>query len=98
VACGPGDEEAGDIVRADVVQIAGDAERFGGLLPAALCRVQPPADEYQRKNTRQPQQDYQPVSLRKNSATVALPRASSLNRTAPRNQTDLRFSDMARTE
>ncbi len=61
----PGDEEGRDIVRADVVQVAGDAERFGGLLPASLCRVQPPTDEYQRKNTHQSQQDYQPVSLGK---------------------------------
>ena len=44
VALGPGDEEGGDIVRADVVEVAGDAERFGGRLPAdfrsrsATCR------------------------------------------------------------
>ena len=65
VALGPGDEEGRDVVRADVVEVAGDAERFGGLLPAALCRVQPPADEYQRKSDQQSQQDYQPTSLGK---------------------------------
>jgi hypothetical protein len=63
VALRPGDEEGRDIVRADVVQVAGDAERFGRLLPASLCRVQPPTDEYQRKSTHQSQQDYQPVSF-----------------------------------
>ena len=62
VALGPGDEEGRDVVRADVVEVAGDAERFGGLLPADLCRVQPPADEHQRKNAQQSQQG-QPASL-----------------------------------
>ena len=47
VALGPGDEEGRDVVRADVVEVAGDAERFGRLLPADLCRVQPPAEEHQ---------------------------------------------------
>jgi hypothetical protein len=28
-----------------------------------LCRIQPPADEYQRQNTHQSQEDDQPVSL-----------------------------------
>ena len=57
VALGPGDEEGRDVVRADVVEVAGDAERFGGLLPADLCRVQPPADDYQRKSAQHSQQD-----------------------------------------
>ena len=48
MALGPGDEEGGDIARADVIEVAGDAERFCGLLPADLVRVQPPADENQR--------------------------------------------------
>src|SRR2546426_12636680 len=59
-------EEGRDVVRADVVKVASDAERFGGLLPAALCRradfVQPLADEYQRKSARHSQQ-HQPTSL-----------------------------------
>ena len=38
VALGPGDEERRDVVRADVVEIAGDAERFGRLLPACCLR------------------------------------------------------------
>ena len=63
VALGPGDEEGRGIRRANVVQVAGDAERFGGPLPASLCRIQPPAHEYQRKNTRQSYEDYQPISL-----------------------------------
>jgi hypothetical protein len=36
VALRRGDEEGRDVVRADVVEIAGDAERFSGLLPAAV--------------------------------------------------------------
>jgi hypothetical protein len=63
MALGPGDEEGRGIVRADVVQVPGDAERFGGSLPASLCRVQGPADEYQRKHTHHSQEDYQLVSL-----------------------------------
>src|SRR2546425_6003312 len=58
-------EEGRDVVRADVVKVASDAERFGGLLPAALCRradfVQPLADEYQRKSA-QHSQPHQPTS------------------------------------
>ena len=47
VALGPGDEEGRDVVRADVVEIAGDAERFGGLLPVAVCVGLPlPAEEH----------------------------------------------------
>ena len=53
VARRPGDEEGRGIRRANIVQVAGDAERFGGRLPASLRRIQPPADEYQRKNARQ---------------------------------------------
>ena len=53
MALGPGDEEGRGIRRANVVQVAGDAERFGGPLPPSFCRIQPSADEYQRKNTRQ---------------------------------------------
>src|SRR5688572_5689096 len=63
VAFGSGDEEGRDVVCADVVEIAGDAEGLGGLLSADLCCVQPPADEYQRKKTHQYHEDYQPVSL-----------------------------------
>ena len=63
MALGPGDEERRGIRRANIVQVARDAERFGGPLPASLCRIQPPADKLQRKNTRQSQEDYQPVSL-----------------------------------
>ncbi len=63
VAFGPGDEEGRGIRRANVVQVAGDAERLGGPLPAALRRVQPPADEDQCENTRQSQEDYEPESL-----------------------------------
>ena len=63
VALGPGDEEGRGICRPNVVQVAGDAERFGRALPASLCRIEPPADEYQRKNTRQSDEDYPPVSL-----------------------------------
>jgi hypothetical protein len=62
VALGPGDEESRGIRRANIVQVAGDAERFGGPLPASFCRIQPSADKYQRKNTRQPKEDYQPIS------------------------------------
>ena len=80
VPCGTGDEEGGDIVRADVIQIAGDAERLNRLLPAPLCRIQPPAGEYQRNNSYQSQQDYQPVSLGK-MAQQSLSRARSLYRT-----------------
>jgi hypothetical protein len=36
MALGPGDEEGRGIGRADVVQVAGYAERFGWSLPAAL--------------------------------------------------------------
>ena len=39
LALGAGDEEGGDIGRADVVKVAGDAERFCGPLPADLVRV-----------------------------------------------------------
>ena len=62
MALGPGDEEGRDVVRADVVEVAGDAERFGGLLSANLCRVQPPADENQRNNAQACQQDHQPTT------------------------------------
>jgi hypothetical protein len=44
VPLGSGDEEGRDGVRADVVEIAGDAERFGGLLPfegAFSCHFMP---------------------------------------------------------
>jgi hypothetical protein len=58
-------QEDRGIACAHLVQVTSDAERFGGPLPASLCRVQPPADEYQRKNTHQPQQDYEPESLGK---------------------------------
>ena len=51
------------ILRCGQPQVAGDTERFGGSLPASLCRIQPPASEHQRKNTHQSQEDYQPVSL-----------------------------------
>ena len=34
MALGPGDEEGRDVVRADIVEVAGYAERFGSLLPA----------------------------------------------------------------
>ena len=54
MALGPGDEERRGIGRANVVQIAGDAERFGGSLPASLGRVQPPADEDQRQDLTSP--------------------------------------------
>jgi hypothetical protein len=63
VALGPGDEEGRDVVRADIVEVAGYAERFGRLLPADFCRVQPPADEHQRNNAQDCQQDGQPTSL-----------------------------------
>src|SRR5262245_11132320 len=63
VAFGSSDEEGRGIRCANVAEVAGDAERFSGSLPASLCRVQPPADEYQRNNTCQSQEDYQPVSL-----------------------------------
>jgi hypothetical protein len=63
VALGPGNEEGRDVVRADVVEVAGDAERFGWLLSANLCRVQPPADEYKRNNAQGCQQDQQPTTL-----------------------------------
>src|SRR5262245_20865654 len=63
MALGPGDEEGRGIGRANVVEVAGDAEWLGGPLPASLGRVQPTADEYQPKNTRQSQEDRQPVSL-----------------------------------
>src|SRR5678816_3480388 len=63
MALGPGDEEGCGIGRANVVQVAGDAERFSGPLPASFCRVQPPADEYQCQYTPQSDEEYQPVSL-----------------------------------
>ena len=45
MAFGPGDEEGRDVIGADIVEVAGDAERFGRLLPADLRRVEPPAEE-----------------------------------------------------
>jgi hypothetical protein len=57
VALWRGDEEGGDVVRAHVVEVAGDAERFGGRLPADFRCVQPLADKYQRKNDQQSQHD-----------------------------------------
>src|SRR6185503_16356141 len=50
VALGPGDEEGRGVGRAHIVEVAGDAERFGWPLSANLCRVQPPADEYKYNN------------------------------------------------
>ena len=63
MALGPGDEEGRGIGRANVVKVAGDAKRFGGPLPAYLCGVQPPANEYQRQRTHQSQEDYHSESL-----------------------------------
>src|SRR6185503_257658 len=65
VALGPGDEEGGGVGRPHVVQVAGDAERFGRPLPASLVRVQPPTDKYQCNNSRDCQQDYEPKSFGK---------------------------------
>jgi len=56
-------EEGRDVVRANVVEVAGDAERLGGLLPTDFRRVQPPADKYQRNNAQGGQHDRQPTSL-----------------------------------
>ena len=50
MALGPVIQKGGDIGCADVVEVAGDAERFCGPLPADLVRVQPPADGNQRNN------------------------------------------------
>src|SRR5688572_7317850 len=62
VALGPSDKEGRSIGRADVIQVAGDAERFGRPLPASFCRVQPPADKCKRNNTHECQQGYEPKS------------------------------------
>jgi hypothetical protein len=62
VARGPGDEEGRDVVGADLVEIAGDAERFGGQLPAAGARVPPLAEEYQRKSAQHSEQEDQHAS------------------------------------
>ena len=54
MALGPGDEEGRDVVCANVVEVACDAERRGGLLPASLCRhaglVQPATEENRGEN------------------------------------------------
>ena len=63
VALGSGDEEGGDVARADVVEVAGDAERFGRPLASDFRGVQPPADENQRENDQQSQHNQQ-ASLR----------------------------------
>ena len=60
-----GDEETREAMCADEIEVVGDAERFGGPLPAPFCCVQPPADEYQREKSRQSQEDYRPISLRR---------------------------------
>lgn len=57
VAFRSGDEESRDIRGADVVEVAGDAERFRWPLSAALCSIQPPADEDQRNKSQQSQQN-----------------------------------------
>ena len=62
MAFGPGDEEGRDVARADIVEVASDAERFGDLLSADLCRVPPPGDEHQRNHAQDCQQD-QPTTL-----------------------------------
>jgi hypothetical protein len=63
VALGPGDEEGRDIGGADVIEVAGDAERFGGPLSANLSGVPPPAKEYQRNNAQDCQQECQLMTL-----------------------------------
>jgi len=45
MALGPGDEKRRHIVRAHIVEVSGNAERLGGLLPADLGCIQPPADK-----------------------------------------------------
>jgi hypothetical protein len=63
VALRPGDEEGRDVVRPNVVEVASYAKRFGGLLSANLCRIQPPGDEHQRHNAQDCQQGHQPATL-----------------------------------
>ena len=79
MALGPSDEKGRGIGRANVVEVASDAERFGGPLPASLCRVQPPTSQDQRKNTGQCQDAttnrYRLVKWGNRHS----PRASSLN-------------------
>jgi hypothetical protein len=62
MAFGPGDEESRNVVRADVVEVSGDAKRFGRLLSADSCRIQPPADENQRAHNQNRQQAYEATS------------------------------------
>jgi hypothetical protein len=38
VALGAGQEKRGDVVGTDVIEVAGNAKRFDGFLPAALGR------------------------------------------------------------
>ena len=61
VALGTGQEEGGDVVGADIVEVAGDAEWLGGLLAADLVGVQPPAGDDQRDDD-QHAEDREPVS------------------------------------
>ena len=77
VAFGPGDEEGRDVGRADVVEIARDAERFRGPLAPDLVRVQPPGDEDQREDDQQsrPDQHAWPCEVPRSSRS-ALPDVS----------------------
>jgi hypothetical protein len=45
VALGPGDEEGRNVVGPHVVQVAGDAKRLGGLLPAVVRILFPLGEE-----------------------------------------------------
>ena len=62
VTLGPGDEEGRDVVRADVVEIAGDAERLGGLLSTSVpSRLPCPQGEH-GEGGGQPEQEDQHAS------------------------------------
>jgi hypothetical protein len=61
--------KGGNAARADVIEVAGDAERFGRLLSAALCRVAPPGEEdgkdsKQEERQASPSQERQRLSSR----------------------------------
>lgn len=73
----PGNEEGGDVVGADVVEVAGDTERLGGLLPTMLGRradfFQPLAEEEHGEGGEESEHDDQPTSLGEVLHLLALP-------------------------
>src|SRR6185295_5265752 len=67
-------EKGRDVGGADVVEVAGDAERFRGPLSTALCRIHPPAHEDQRNDDRQSDQNRKLESPAKTKQKFSSPR------------------------